>query len=45
MQILTREGRPQDKVTGLPVKDPLHIARNLVCILEFLYGLEGGEKE
>ncbi len=37
IQILTREGRPQEKVTGLPVKDPFHITRNLICILELLY--------
>jgi len=40
VQILTRDNRPQEKVTGLPVKDPFHIARNLICILELLYGEE-----
>ncbi len=46
VQIMTREGKPQDKVTALPVKDPFHIARNLLYILEFLYSLEGlHEKE
>ena len=38
LQILTREGKPQDKVTGLPVKDPFHITRDLIFILIFLYG-------
>ena len=40
IQILTREGKPQNKVTALPVKDPFHIARNLLYILQFLYSLE-----
>lgn len=37
IQILTREGKPQQKVTALPVKDPFHITRNLIYILEHLY--------
>ena len=36
IQIRTREGTPQDKVVALPVKDPFHITRNLVLILELL---------
>ncbi len=36
IQIRTREGEPQDKVVALPVKDPFHITRNLVLILELL---------
>ena len=40
VQIQTREGKPQSKVTALPVKDPFHIARNLLYILLFLYKLE-----
>ena len=36
IQIRTREGNPQDKVVALPVKDPFHITRNLVLILELL---------
>ena len=36
IQILTREGKPQDKVTALPVKDPYHITRNLILIIELL---------
>ena len=37
IQILTREGLPQDKVVALPVKDPYHITRNLLLIVELLY--------
>lgn len=37
IQIRTRDGKPQDKVVALPVKDPFHICRNLVLILELLY--------
>ena len=36
IQIRTREGRPQEKVVALPVKDPYHIARNLLLIIELL---------
>jgi N-acylglucosamine 2-epimerase len=36
LQIRTRDGAPQDKVVALPVKDPFHITRNLVLILELL---------
>ena len=37
IQILTRDGKPQDKVVALPVKDPYHITRNLLLIVELLY--------
>jgi len=37
VQILKRDGSPQDKVVALPVKDPYHITRNLLLILELLY--------
>lgn len=37
IQILKRNGEPQDKVVALPVKDPYHIARNLLLIAELLY--------
>ena len=37
IQILTREGRPQEKVVALPVKDPFHITRNLLLICELLF--------
>ena len=36
IQILTRDGMPQEKVVALPVKDPFHIARNLLLICELL---------
>jgi len=36
IQILKQDGTPQDKVVALPVKDPFHIARNLILILELL---------
>ena len=35
-QICTREGAPQEKVVALPVKDPFHIARNLILSIELL---------
>ena len=38
IQILTREGKPQEKVVALPVKDPFHITRNLLLICELLDG-------
>ena len=36
IQIRQRDGSPQEKVVALPVKDPFHIARNLILILELL---------
>ena len=36
IQIRRRDGTPQDKVVALPVKDPYHIARNLIMLLELL---------
>lgn len=36
IQIRTRDGSPQEKVVALPVKDPFHIARNFILILEML---------
>ena len=36
IQIRTREGRPQEKVVALPVKDPYHIIRNVLLIIELL---------
>ncbi len=36
LQIRTRDGSPQEKVVALPVKDPYHIIRNLILILELL---------
>jgi N-acylglucosamine 2-epimerase len=37
IQIRTRDGSPQEKVVALPVKDPFHISRNLILILELLW--------
>ena len=36
IQIRTREGKPQEKVVALPVKDPYHIIRNVMMIIELL---------
>lgn len=36
IQIRDRQGRPQDKVVALPVKDPFHIIRALILIIELL---------
>ena len=35
-QIRRRDGTPEDKVVALPVKDPFHIIRNMILILELL---------
>lgn len=42
IQILTREGLPQEKVVALPVKDPFHIIRNMLLICELLDRVEAG---
>jgi len=36
IQILKRDGSPQDKVVALPVKDPYHITRDLTLIIDLL---------
>ena len=36
IQIRTREGKPQEKVVALPVKDPYHIIRNVLMLIELL---------
>ena len=36
IQIRSREGKPENRVVALPVKDPYHIIRNLLYIIEFL---------
>ena len=38
-QIHKRDGSPQNKVVALPVKDPYHIARNLLLIVELLHAM------
>jgi N-acylglucosamine 2-epimerase len=36
IQIRDRQGLPMEKVVALPVKDPFHILRNLILIVELL---------
>lgn len=36
IQILGRDGTPQEKVVALPVKDPYHIVRSLILLIECL---------
>ncbi len=36
IQIRDRQGQPLDKVVGLPVKDPYHVTRNLLLLVELL---------
>ena len=36
IQIRQRDGKPQAKVVALPVKDPFHIMRNFIKIVELL---------
>ena len=38
IQIRNRLGEPESKVVALPVKDPFHIARNLILIIDLLEG-------
>lgn len=45
IQIRTREGKPQDKVVALPVKDPYHIIRNLLLAIELLEKEKGERYE
>ena len=35
-QIRRRDGQPEDKVVALPVKDPFHITRDFILIIELL---------
>jgi len=37
IQICSRNGLPQDKIVALPVKDPYHIMRSYILIIESLY--------
>jgi N-acylglucosamine 2-epimerase len=39
IQIRDRQGRPEQKVVALPVKDPFHIIRNVALIIDLLDGL------
>lgn len=36
IQIRDREGQPLDKVVALPVKDPFHVIRNVLGVIELL---------
>jgi N-acylglucosamine 2-epimerase len=36
IQILDRENKPLEKVVALPVKDPYHIIRDFMLIIELL---------
>ena len=36
IQIRSRDGMPENRVVALPVKDPFHILRNYLLIIEFL---------
>lgn len=38
IQIRDRRGAPLDRVVGLPVKDPYHLNRNLMLLVELLQG-------
>lgn len=44
IQILCRDGTPQNKVVALPVKDPYHITRNLALLIELLERQSAHEK-
>lgn len=36
IQIRSRDGRPENRIVALPVKDPFHISRNLLKIISLL---------
>lgn len=36
IQIRARDGKPENRIVALPVKDPFHIMRNLLLIIELL---------
>lgn len=40
IQIRDRQGKPIEKVVALPVKDPFHILRNFILIIELLNGID-----
>lgn len=40
IQTLNRMGQKKEKAVGLPVKDPYHIMRNVLLIIELLYSLD-----
>ncbi|MCD7906499.1 MAG: AGE family epimerase/isomerase [Clostridium sp.] len=46
VQIRERDGKPAEKVVALPVKDPYHVMRNLILIIECIDGMmkrQGGK--
>ncbi len=45
IQIRTRDAKPQNKVVALPVKDPYHIIRNVILIIELLTERDKNERE
>ena len=44
VQIRERNGNACEKVVALPVKDPYHVMRNLILIIELLYKIAAGEQ-
>jgi len=40
IQILGRQGRPEEKLVALPVKDPYHILRNIQLLVELLNNIK-----
>jgi N-acylglucosamine 2-epimerase len=40
IQIRDRQGRPVERVVALPVKDPYHILRNMMLIVELLHAVD-----
>lgn len=45
IQIRSRDGSPQEKLVALPVKDPFHIMRNFIKIVELYSGGLSGPQE
>ncbi|GIP34621.1 AGE family epimerase/isomerase [Paenibacillus sp. J2TS4] len=43
IQIRKQNGEPIDKVVALPVKDPYHIIRNVIYIIELLHDMEASK--
>lgn len=37
IQIRDRQGKPMEKIVALPVKDPFHIIRDVILIIELIY--------
>ena len=45
IQIRDRQGRPEQRVVALPVKDPFHIIRNVALIVELLGDVQTGDEK